>query len=240
MSAVHCVKVAAKNGYYIPPLVLAIYSLTQNLYLASAVGLKLCSLNYYCWYYPEFDYRFQDRRWNSMKQMVRFTDTGHFVNLLYLTASPSWGRGGGVDMWPTAFNVHFVITFGYWAARLCFGMKDALPNDAEYNAVFEDFCATMAHGWHFVLLIFELRGRITANDTCPYYGKLVDAWFAWCWLLVWFLCLYIPWRTRTGDPIYSVVDKKSSIPVMVGAGVMIQVLVFVGNWTAGWLTEILG
>ena len=240
MSA-HYVKLVVKNGYYVPPLALAIYSLTQNLYLASAVGLKLCSLNYYCWYWTEFDYRFQDRRWNIMKQMVRFTDTGHLVNALYLLSGPSGDGRGEVDMWPLAFNVHFIVTFGYWTARLLFGMKDTLPDDKEYDVVFEDAWVSLVHGWHFVLLIFELRNRMMAStDTCLYYGKPVDAWSAWGWLLVWFSCVYIPWWTRTGDPIYSVMDRKSAIAVRVGVGLFVQVLAFVGNWTAGRFVESMG
>jgi hypothetical protein len=191
------VKTAAKNNYYAPLVAVAIYSVTDNAFLASAIVLKMCSANYFWWYYPTLDFRFADKRWNMCKQFVRFTDTGHLANLLYfLSASSQLEEEGRLDIWPIAFNIHFVITFGYWIARLTLGMQEVQTNDPEYNTKLEDFWVALIHG---LPLVFLIKDRVLSTvDVCPYYGTPLYGRLSLGWFYAWFLFMWLPWRLTSG------------------------------------------
>ena len=191
------------------------YTQTQHLYLTSAIILKLYPANYFFWYYADHDCKFQNPKWNQLKQFVRFTDTGHYANAIYLLTSKS------PRFFPIAFNIHFAITFGYWIARTGFGMSDFITKDPEYSKAGEDFWATLVHGWPLLLLLGDLRN----TDMCPYYGTRQDLVWSYMWILGWFFAIYLPWVKRTGDPLYSIMSDKVHFikRVMIG-GFMISLI----------------
>jgi hypothetical protein len=208
-------RIILKNGFFIPIVAVVLYSQTQHPYLTSTIILKLYPANYFFWYYEDHDCKFQNPRWNQLKQFVRFTDTGHYANAIYLL------MGKSPRFFPIAFNIHFAITFGYWIARAGFGMNDFITKDPEYSKAGEDFWASLVHGWPLLLLLGDLRN----TDMCLNYGTRQDLVWSYVWILGWFLAIYLPWRLRTGDPVYSIMSDKVPIVkrVMIG-GFMISLI----------------
>lgn len=122
---------------------------------------------------------------------------------------------------PIAFNTHFVITFGYWISRIAFGMTDFITEDPEYSKAGEEFWASLVHGWPLLLLLGDLRNI----DTCPYYGTRQDLVWSYAWILGWALFVYLPWRQRTGDPVYSIMSDKVPIAKRIAiCGFMISLI----------------
>lgn len=210
-------RIILKNGGYIPIVAVLIYNQTQDLYLTSAIILKLYPANYFFWYYEHHDYQFKNPRWNQLKQFVRFTDTGHCANAIYLLTNKS------AYFFPIAFNAHFAITFGYWISRLAFGMTDFTTNDPEYSNLCEDFWVAILHGWSLVLLLMDLKNP--NPEVCPYYGTRQDLVWSYVWIATWFLTIYLPWLQRTGDPVYSIMSSNTPFVkrVMIG-GFMISLI----------------
>ena len=215
-------RIILKNGFYIPIVAVVLYSQTQHPYLTSTIILKLYPANYFFWYYEDHDCMFQNPRWNQLKQFVRFTDTGHYANAIYLLT------GKSPRFLPIAFNAHFAITFGYWIARAGFGMSDFITKDPEYSKAGEDFWASLVHGWPLILLLFEIQKQ--NPDMCPYYGTPQDLVWSYVWILGWFLAIYLPWRQRTGDPVYSLMDKNHSLLFKMSAAGFMLGLITTGNY----------
>ena len=93
---------------------------TNNLFLTTIFSLKAFSANYWYHFYDLYDYNIPVK-YNQIKQIVRFTDTGHIASFLYYFYP---------KFFPIAFNVHFAITFSYWITVKCFDMKDTdIDND---------------------------------------------------------------------------------------------------------------
>ena len=59
-------RIILKNGFYIPIVAVVLYNQTQDLYLTSAIILKLYPANYFFWYYNYHDYKFQNPQWNQL------------------------------------------------------------------------------------------------------------------------------------------------------------------------------
>ena len=71
-----------KNGYYIPAIHAALYYVTGDAVISTAVAMKMYPANYFYWFGEQYDFRIP-KRYNWIKQFTRFTDTGHFVSFLY-------------------------------------------------------------------------------------------------------------------------------------------------------------
>jgi len=102
-----------RDGFYIPVLNVFLYAALKDFYLTTIIIQKLYVINYY--YNYEHLYHFVSHPYNWVKQFIRFTDTGHLVSFLYYFYP---------QILPLAHNVHFMITYGYWFAKLFLGMKD--------------------------------------------------------------------------------------------------------------------
>ena len=96
-----------ENGYYIPFIFVLIYFFQKDLFLATIISLKLFPANYY--YHFSYVYNYLPGNFNMLKQFVRYTDSGHLVSFLYYLFP---------NLICLAFNIHFVITFGYWISRI--------------------------------------------------------------------------------------------------------------------------
>jgi hypothetical protein len=186
-----------KNGYYIPLLYPIVHLFTGDAFLATIITLKAFPANYYFWF--EDQYHFLPRGYNWIKQIIRFTDTGHIVSFMV------WYNP---EYLPLAFTVHFVITLGFWSGKIFMGMEDVdqrvIP---DIDHVFETLWSAANHG----LVLFILAYRIiTANETCiPF--TLTELANAYAWIYKWFVFIYIPWRMYTGDMVYSLLDYKKDI-----------------------------
>lgn len=210
-----------KNGYYIPFLFPIIYYNTQNVLLSTTATLKMFPANYFHWYSHKFDYRFADHRYNQLKQFVRFTDTGYLASILAIMSSAYI---------PNAFNIHFAITFGYWIAKGALGLDDVdNSNGHEYDVGFERFWAGLIHGLPLALLTYNLVFANAWEDTCPYYFSPRDLIMSYAWLLTWFFGVYLPWRIRTGDPVYSFMDAKTTIVFKIAGFILMHALLGISN-----------
>ena len=231
-----------KNGYYIPFLFpLFYYATQQNVLLSTTATLKLFPTNYFFWYSHKSDYLFADRRYNQLKQFVRFTDTGYLALILAVQSQkgkpwfpfkPSFKLDSNTLTYsyiPLAFNIHFVITFGYWIAKCILGLDDVdRTNGPSYSVRYDYFWGALIHG---VPLILLSRSLINDNreDICPNYFSIQDLRLSYIWCWTWLFCIYIPWRLRTGDPVYSFMDWKSPHAHKLAGCVMVYVLLGISN-----------
>jgi hypothetical protein len=199
---IHNILKIFKNGYHVLLLPLIIYSLNQNVLLSATITLKMFPANYFHWYSHKFDYGFKDHQYNQLKQIVRFTDTGYLASILAILSS---------SYVPNAFNIHFAITFGYWIAKAVLGLDDVdKTNGPEYDVGFERFWGGLVHGVPLTILTYYLVFENTREeDICPYYFSPPDLMMSYAWLWTWFFAGDIPWRIRTGDPVYGFMDRKT-------------------------------
>jgi hypothetical protein len=216
------ISIILKNGYYIPFLFPLLYSLTNNVLLSTTITLKMFPANYMFWYSHKFDYGFVDYRYNQIKQIVRFTDTGYLASILVLSSS---------SYVSLAFNIHFAITFGYWIAKYVLGIDDVdKTNGSEYDVVFERFWVGLVHGVPLTILTYYLVFENTREDTmCPYYFSPRDLMMSYVWLWTWIFAVYIPWRIRTGDPVYDFMDTKIPIVFKIAGVVLMHGLLGISN-----------
>ena len=216
-----------KNGYYIPFLFPLVYYYTQNVLLSTNLTLKLFPANYFFWYFHKFDYGFADRRYNQIKQFVRFTDTGYLVSILAV-ASHAYI--------PNAFNIHFAITFGYWIAKLALGLDDVdRTNGSEYSINYEKFWGALIHGLPLTILLQKILTDRPYPEECPYYFSPRDLKVSCAWLWVWFFGVYIPWRIRTGDPVYSFMHNTVPFAYKFAVFVLMHGLLTVSNITGRYI-----
>lgn len=217
------------NGYYIPFLFPILYYSTRNVLLSTTATLKMFPANYMFWYSHKFDYQFADRRYNQLKQFVRFTDTGYLASILAIQSS---------SYVPHAYNIYFAITFGYWIAKLALGLDDVdKTNGPEYDIDFERLWGGLIHSVPLCILTYHLLFADTREDTCPYYFSQQDIIMSYAWLWTWFFAVYIPWRVRTGDPVYGFMDWKSPLVFKFAGVVMMHVLLAVSNMTGRYIYE---
>ena len=217
-----------KNGYYIPLLFPLVYYTTQNVLISTTITLKMFPTNYMFWYSHKFNYGFADRRYNQIRQIVRFTDTGYLVSILAIQSS---------SYVPNAFNTHFAITFGYWIAKCTIGLDDVdRTNGPEYNIEFERLWGAIIHGIPLAILLQKIR---TTNylDICPYYFSPWDLMMSYAWLCAWGLFVYIPWCIRTGDPVYNFMDGKSPFGFKIAGCMLMHLLLAVSNMTGRYIHE---
>lgn len=219
-----------KNGYYIPFLFPLVYYYTTHLLLSTTITLKMFPANYMFWYSHKFNYGFADRRYNQIRQIVRFTDTGYLVSVLAV-ASPSYI--------PLAYNIHFAITFGYWIAKYTMGLDDIdRTNGPTYDIGYEKFWGALIHGTPLAILLQKILTDTSQRDICPYYFSPRDLMMSYAWLWVWFFGVYIPWRIRTGDPVYSFMDNKVHFAYKFAVFVLMHGLLATSNITGRYINEV--
>jgi hypothetical protein len=211
------------NGYYIPFLHAALFIITNDIYLSSIIALKIYSANYFYWFSNHYSY-LPNKQYNWVKQFIRFTDTGHIASFLYYFYPQTL---------PVAFNVHFVITFGYWGGRVAFQMKDS--DQLQLTTIdhrFEEMWTAMVHGLPIVLL----SNRILHQDVCILYS---DEYLriSYIWLYCWFFGIYLPWRYYTGDCVYNVLSDFSDYKKIISFGLFIHMVIFLGHMIGSSLNE---
>jgi hypothetical protein len=213
-----------QNGYYIPFLHAGLYIITNDIYLSSIIALKIYPLNYFYWFSDQYSY-LPNKRYNWIKQFIRFTDTGHLVSFLYYFYP---------QILPIAFNVHFIITFGYWGGRIAFKMKDSdqlqIPT---FDHNFEEMWVALVHGLPIVLL----SNRILHHDICIVYS-IEDLKFSYLWLYSWFIGIYLPWRIYTKDYVYNVLLDFTDYKKMGVFILFIHIIILLGHMTGLLLNQL--
>ena len=205
------------NGYYVIPLFFGINYISNNYFLSLIICLKIFPVNYYYWFGDYYDYKI-NKKYNILKPFVRFTDSGHVVNLLYYLYPEKYLS--------LAFNVHFMITFGYWSTVMLLNMKDADCIKVEgVDEKLMNMWVLMNHGFvflHYILFI------VSNNNDVELFTE-DDLMITFYWLYIWFIFIWFPWYMCTGDPVYSVLGKDSSIFVKISTVLLMHSLLYLSN-----------
>ena len=214
------ISIILKNGLYIPIIHVGLYLLSKDIFLSSIIALKLYTQNYYFWFGSSYKY-FNNKRYNFIKQYIYFTHTGHFISFVYYFYP---------KILPIAFNIHFVISFGYWIGKIFFNLNDT---DGLVN---ENLLNWFVDVWSYSIHIFPL---------CMFFSKIIDnkdkniftlntLMYSYIFLSSWFIFIYIPWYYFTGDCVYSVFSKESSIK-NISIFISIIIILFMISNTLGYL-----
>jgi len=205
--------------------------MTRQLFLSTAITLKLFPANFFYWFYDKYNYfPAPHQHYNQLKQFVRFTDSGHIISLLYCMCP---------TLLPIAFNVHFVITFGYWYGKLSLGMKDAdeIEND-ELIPWMTNLWSYANHGLPLLLLAREIILTQSSSESCNIYFTNVNLYWTYTWSYIWFVWVYLPWRIITNDPVYGIFNQTAPIIQQIKYVLFIHLLVYLGNNTGYFLQRI--
>jgi hypothetical protein len=215
-----------QNGLYIPFVFGSIYVLSNHFFLSSIVSLKLYSTNYFYWFNDCYSFKNIPRKYNWVKQFIRFTDTGHIASFLYYFF-PSF--------LPVAFNVHFLITLGYWTGKVYFGMKDcdSLYDKRIIKNVENTFCS-LNHSLPLMMLIYEIKLN-------PSYATfdLENLFYSYLWGYSWILFIYIPWVYLTNDYVYNVLYPNVPLETKVFYIFILHIFSFLSNILGYYLTLLL-
>lgn len=195
-----------KNGFYIPFIGYLLFSYTNDFFLSSIIVMKLFPANFFYWFCEKM-YFFKEpyQNYNQLKQFVRFTDSGHIASFIYYF-SP--------DFLPIAFNIHFVITSGYWLGKFVFKMRDADEIDnPEYIKWFNNYWTYFNHGAPLLLFIAKtcenkIKSQEDSDLICYNYFTQNDLFYSYVWAYCWFIFIYIPWRILTNDPVYDILGDN--------------------------------
>lgn len=194
-----------KNGMYIPIFQTFFYYLTNNIFLTFLLGSRMYTSNYYYW--------FSDNNYGILKQFVRFTDSGHLISLLYYLDN---------SYYSLAFNIHFLITFGYWIGKFfsinCEDTEKLLDFNESISLVYE----TINHSFHLGILIYNY------DDNINLFTK-TDLYMTYSWLYIWFLFIYIPWRHITGDIVYGFFDNNYPIYMKISYVIIVHSIIYISH-----------
>jgi hypothetical protein len=217
-----------RNGLYIPFLHIYIYYITNNLFLSTIIALKIYSANYFYWFSHYYKYKNIPKKLYFLKQFVRFTDTGHIVSFIYFL-NPKF--------YPIAYNIHFIITFGYWIGKLCFKIEDKDDlNISENIKIFEN---VWSYSNHLIPLILLVRELWIKPELCNYNIFIFkDLYFSYLWLYTWYYCIYTPWNLITKDYVYNVFSPKTPIKYKIYTILFMHILILISNKTGKVLQNI--
>lgn len=211
----------SKNGYYIPPIHAFLYYMTGDIFLSTAIAMKIYPANYFYWFGENYEY-FSNRRYNWIKQFVRLTDTGYLASFIYILYP---------QFLPIAYNVHFVITTGYWLGKISFNMNHIdLLDLPDLNRSFELTWSNFNHGLPLVLLTY----RLITSDICYEQFTLEHLKWSYYWMYTWLFVIYLPWRLTTGDCVYGILSYETPLKKKILFITLIHGLVILGN-SIGWL-----
>lgn len=137
---------------------------------------------------------------------------------------------------PIAYNIHFIITFGYWIGKLQFVMKDAdsIEHPIIIKQVEKRFCA-LNHSLPLCILLYKLRNT-TGLYECYSLFTWQDLKYTYYWAYVWFFCIYIPWRMYTKDYVYTVLEPQSPIQYKIAFITILHIIALIGN-ISGYLLQ---
>lgn len=205
------------NGMYVPFIHYFLYYFTNDVFLSTVISMKLYPANYFYWF--EGSYNYLPHPYNALKQFVRFTDSGHIASYIYYF---------NPDFLPIAYNVHFIITFGYWIGKVLFDMKDS--DCIENNNIiqwYERVWSCASHSVPYALFINE----IVSQNKCYIYFTSSDLLYSYLWLYIWFGFIYLPWRFITNDPVYTILADETPLKQKIQFIATIHLLFVIANTT---------
>jgi len=214
------------NGYHVILTTVNLLLVTQNFRLCMYIYLKWYSYNYYkqfCHLYPEPNVY----KW---KHMIRLTDTSHIANFLSYYYTP---------FLPVAHNIHFAISTGYYLAIFFLGMKD-VDQVGMNTSVSENLLwihEQLNHTVPYLISMYTVYNG-SSNIMCTYEFNTSTLLYSYLWLYVWVFFIYIPWRWRTSDPVYSVLGNDSSITMKIKAVCTVHLFIYFGNCFGRYLTNL--
>jgi hypothetical protein len=212
-----------RDGFYIPIVNVLLYTTTNDFYLTTIIIQKLYVANYY--YHYEHLYDYVPHPYNWVKQFIRFTDTGRLASFLYYFYPQTL---------PIVHNVHFMITFAYWYARIFFGMDDRdQKNKDTYLSAYEKCWTISNHGLVYLIIVY----RMLNENQCNHYFTRMDFYYTVLWLYAWGIFIYIPWRCFTGDPVYSILANDTPLKTVFMAVVLMNSCAFISNYVGYLLTK---
>lgn len=148
------------------------------------------------------------------KHMVRVTDTGFIANMMYYFYP---------YMLPLVFNIHFIITFGFWFAVLFLDMKDLdMVEHDDIIPIFHNVHAILNHSVSFIILFYQ-----NMKNSYAFNGESLT--LSYLWLYSWLVFVYIPWRALTGDIVYSFFDTKRTTIKPLLMYVIVHILLYISN-----------
>jgi hypothetical protein len=184
-----------KNGYYIPAIHAALYYVTGDAVISTTVAMKLYPANYFYWFGEYYDFRIP-KKYNWIKQFVRFTDTGYLASYIYIVYP---------EFFPITYNIQYTLTLGFWIGKLIFKMDIYLNPIPGLNKNFETAWSNVNHGIHLALLTY----RMLTDDVCHDHFTIQDLTWTYYWMYTWFFVIYMPWRLITGDCVYGVFSSDT-------------------------------
>jgi hypothetical protein len=129
-------------------------------------------------------------------------------------------------MLPLAHNIHFIITFAYWFAKLFLGMKDVDDrNNDPVIVAFEQFMTALNHGLVYSIILY----RTLIDDECYNHFTTTDFKYTCLWLYSWCIFIYIPWRYFTGDPVYSILANDKPLKTILSAFILMNSCAYISN-----------
>jgi hypothetical protein len=214
-----------QNGFYILFISILCYLITQNIFLTTIITLKLFPANYFYWFHHYYNYNIP-KSYNFLIQFVRFTDIGHVVSFIYFF-NPSF--------LPIAYNIHFVITVGYWFGKMYNLIDMAKLQKPDIISWFVNCWTYCIHVLPFVLLLNEIKQLKSHNNLCYEYFTLQDLMYSFSWIYFWLIFIYIPWRYITNDPVYTVLSIETPIKTQILFITLIHFLFVFSNFTGYFL-----
>ena len=208
------------NGLWTPIIFFPLYLIFNNFLLSLTFFLKLNTMIYY--YHFSKHYKYKGCKY--IKPWVRFTDTSYIATIIYFINNDS-------DSYGLAFTVHALISIGYWIGWKLFGVTDLddILNsniDNMFCEIYSSFTTACVHGVPFILL---------HNDICKYDNSFSNSTITnlKIWILLWISCIYLPWRTYSGDAIYSVFKDFRNIKLKIQTFILtiflINITIFYGD-----------
>lgn len=197
-----------KNGVYI--MLGCLYYSFYDIKLALYIYLKAFSANYYY----NFNYLYSNPSLYKWKHLIRLTDTGHYANFLFYFYP---------NTLPICHNIHFIITFGYYITKICFGLKDKDDKDCKtlINGLQILHCE-INHSFPYLILLYNNVNQIHEFDK---YTLI----YSYIWVYSWLMFIYIPWRYYTGDSVYSVFDNSVSWKIKTTIFLMFHGIIYIAN-----------
>lgn len=205
------------NGYHIVILSMLSYLITKNFKLNMYLFLKIFSFNYYY----SFRNIYENPEYYKWKHMIKLTDTGHIANFLFYFFP---------NMLPISHNILFVITTGYYISLFLFNLKDTddrLDSKIVNHNLQQVFCH-MNHTIPYCIILYTIYDSKN-QEICLYEFNDLTYYYSLLWVFIWFLCIYLPWVYLTGDYIYSVLHKDTSIKVKMTNILLVLLLVRLAN-----------
>lgn len=216
-------EIIIKNGFYIPFVNVFLYAVLKDFYLTTIIIQMLYVINYY--YHYEHLYDHVPHPYNWVKQFVRFTDTGRLASFLYYFYPQTL---------PIVHNVHFIITFAYWFARIFFGMDDRdQKNKDTYLSAYEKCWTISNHGLVYSIIVYQML----TGPQCMNNFTTMDFFYTVLWLYSWGIFIYIPWRCFTGDPVYSILANDTPLKTALMAFILMNSCTFISNYVGYLLTK---